>query len=58
MGIRIQPTPLISLKEDEILWQNLIQILETMPEEVARYKSLHHGLPKLAQIMRSESQRA
>ena len=56
MGIRIQPIPLTSLREDEVLWQNLIQILETMPEDVARYKShisTAQGKQPLVELMRS-----
>ena len=53
MGIRIQPIPLLTLREDETLWQNLIQVVETMPEDVARYKSLHRGQQTLVRLMRS-----
>ena len=53
MGIRIQPIPLSSLREDQTLWQNLIQVVETMPEDVARYKSLDRGKQPLVDLMRS-----
>ena len=51
MGIRIQPIPLLSLREDEALWQNLFRVIETMPEDVARYKSLHLGKETLANLV-------
>ena len=53
MGIRIQPIPLISLMQDETLWEHLIRAVETMPEDVARYKSLDRGQKTLARLMRS-----
>lgn len=53
MGIRIQPIPILSLRQDEHLWQNLTRILETMPEDVARYKSLYQGQVALVELMRS-----
>ncbi len=56
MGIRIQPIPLISLRENATLWENLIQVLETMPDDVARYKcrnTLHQGKRPLIDLMRS-----
>lgn len=52
MGIRIQPIALSSLQEDQALWQKLIQILKTMPEDVARYKNLHRGRQSLIDAMR------
>jgi hypothetical protein len=52
MGIRIQPIPLLSLAEDRTLWGNLIQVLETIPEDVARYKNLHLGRQRLSELMR------
>ncbi|MDX1679575.1 MAG: DUF3445 domain-containing protein [Akkermansiaceae bacterium] len=54
MGIRIQPIALSSLTGDAKLWANLIRILDTMPENVARYKSLHGGKNRLIERMRSE----
>lgn len=53
MGIRIQPITLISLQQDQALWQKLIQILKTMPDDVARYKNLHRGRKKLIEMMQS-----
>lgn len=54
MGIRIQPLPLLSLSGSAPLWRNLLHALESMPEEVARYKNLHRGLPSLIELMRDE----
>jgi len=51
MGIRIQPIPLLSLREDPVLWRNLIRALETMPEDVACYKNLHRGRQQLIDLV-------
>lgn len=54
MGLRIQPIPLLALARRPVLWRHLRHALETMPEEVAHYKSLNQALPKLIRLMRSE----
>lgn len=51
MGLRIQPIPLLSLRDNPALWNNLIQAIKTMPEDVARYKSLHRGRQKLVDLV-------
>jgi len=53
MGIRIEPIALLDLAGEQRLWANLIQILDTMPDEVARYKSLHLGKDTLIRLMRA-----
>jgi hypothetical protein len=52
MGIRIEPVPLTSLAAHSPLWQHLLQKLDSMPEDVARYKSLERGLSSLVEQMR------
>lgn len=58
MGIRIEPVPLISLSAYPTLWQQILEKLETMPEDVARYKSLHRALPTIIEQMKLKERRA
>jgi hypothetical protein len=40
MGLRIEPVPLMELAEDPDLWNGLREKIRTMPDEVAKYKSM------------------
>lgn len=55
MGIRISVCPLMDLAGDAEVWNRLTEKLRTMPEDVARYKSLHEAIPGLVEQMQSVS---
>lgn len=51
MGIRIEPIPIIDFSHDPSFLQKLHQQLASMPEEVAIYKGLHRGIPRILEIL-------
>lgn len=51
MGIRIDTTPLKDLAEDTEVWKTVREKLETMPDDVARYKSMDAAIPKMLREM-------
>lgn len=53
MGIRIETCPLTDLAADADVWRNLTEIIRTMPDDVAGYKSMLAARDPLAERMRS-----
>ncbi|MEM7147696.1 MAG: heme-dependent oxidative N-demethylase subunit alpha family protein [Verrucomicrobiota bacterium] len=53
MGIRIETCPLVELAKDEDAWAGLGEKIETMPEEVAVYKSMDAGREAIVKEMRA-----
>lgn len=51
MGIRIETTPLKELAKDTEVWKTVKVKLETMPEDVARYKSMDAAIPTMLREM-------
>ena len=51
MGIRIETTPLKELAENMEVWKTLRKKLETMPDDVARYKSMDAAIPTMLREM-------
>jgi hypothetical protein len=51
MGIRIETTPLKELAENMEVWKTLREKLETMPDDVARYKSMDAAIPTMLREM-------
>jgi hypothetical protein len=51
MGIRIETTPLKELAENTEVWKILREKLETMPDDVARYKSMDAAIPTMLREM-------
>lgn len=51
MGIRIDTTPLKDLAEDTEVWKTVREKLETMPDDVARYKSMDAAIPTMLREM-------
>jgi len=52
MGIRIHTCPLTDLAADPAVWHNLTEIIRTMPDDVAAYKSMLAARTPLARRMR------
>lgn len=52
MGIRIEAIPVVDFSKDPSFLQNLHQQLATMPKEVAIYKNLRDGIPRILEILR------
>ena len=53
MGIRIETTPLKELAEDPSVWDITAEKLRTMPDDVARYKSMDAAIPTILREMRA-----
>ena len=53
MGIRIHTCPLTNLAADPAIWHNLTEIIRTMPDDVAAYKSMLAARDPLAERMRN-----
>ena len=51
MGIRIETCPLADLAADPVVWRNLTEIIRTMPDDVATYKSMLAARDPLAALM-------
>jgi hypothetical protein len=51
MGIRIETTPLKELAENTEVWKILREKLETMPDDVARYKSMDAAITTMLREM-------
>jgi hypothetical protein len=51
MGIRIETTPLKELAENMEVWKTLREKLETMPDDVARYKSMDAAITTMLREM-------
>ncbi|MDG2400495.1 MAG: DUF3445 domain-containing protein [Akkermansiaceae bacterium] len=53
MGIRIETTPLKELAEDPSVWNTTAEKLRTMPDDVARYKSMDAAIPTILKEMKA-----
>lgn len=51
MGIRIETFPLKDLADDPAVWKMAYEKIQTMPEDVAVYKSMDSAIPKLLKVM-------
>lgn len=51
MGIRIGTCPLTDLRADQETWRNLTEIIRTMPDDVAAYKSMLAARDAIAAAM-------
>ncbi len=52
MGLRIETCPLTDLAVDAEVWHNLTEIIHTMPDDVAQYKSMLAARDPLVKRMR------
>jgi hypothetical protein len=53
MGIRIETTSLKELAEDPSVWNTTAEKLRTMPDDVARYKSMDAAIPTILREMKA-----
>ncbi len=53
MGIRIETTPLKDLAQEAEVWKTTAEKLRTMPDDVARYKSMDEAIPAILREMES-----
>ncbi len=51
MGVRIETFPLKDLATDPDVWRMAYEKLQTMPEDVANYKSMDAAIPKILEVM-------
>jgi len=51
MGIRIKTYPLKDLASDPAVWRMAYEKIRTMPEDVAKYKSMDAAIPRLLKVM-------
>lgn len=53
MGIRIETCPLKDLAENAEVWGTVREKIRTMPDDVAKYKSMETAIPTLLKVMDS-----
>ena len=51
MGIRIEVCPLKDLAADPVVWRNVAEKIRTMPEDVAKYKSMDIAIERMLEEM-------
>jgi len=51
MGIRIETCPLKELAADADVWRLVAEKIRTMPEDVAKYKSMDAAIPRMLEVM-------